>query len=46
MLGIILELIVILSCPLQLQEEHKDPFIPDLDNYMIEESSENQSCFK
>ena len=25
MLGIILEVIVILSCPLRLQEEHKDP---------------------
>ena len=46
MLGIILELIVILSYPLQLQEEHKDPFIPDQDNYMIEESSENKSCSK
>ena len=44
MLGIILE--VILSCPLQLQEEHKDPFIPDKDNYMIQESSENKNCFK
>ena len=41
MLGIILEVIVILSCPLQLQEEHKDPFIPDQDNYRIQESSEN-----
>ena len=46
MLGIILEVIDILSCPLQLQEEHKDPFIPDKDNYMIQESSENKSCFK
>ena len=32
MLGIILEVIVILACPLQLQEEYKDPFIPDQDN--------------
>ena len=24
-----MEIIVILSCPLWLQEEHKDPFIPD-----------------
>ena len=45
MLGINLEVIVILSCPLQLQEEHKDTFIPDQDNYMIAESSENKSCF-
>ena len=46
MLGIILEVIVILSCPLRLQEEHKDPFIPDQDNYRIQESSENKSCSK
>ena len=46
MLGIILEVIVILSCLLQLQEEHQDPLIPDKDNYMIGESSENKSCFK
>ena len=46
MFGIILEVIVILSCPLQLQEEHKDPMIPDQDNYIIEESSQNKSCSK
>ena len=46
MLGINLEVSVILSCPLQLQEEHQDPCIPDQDNYMIQESSENKSCSK
>ena len=46
MLGINLEVIVILSCPLQLQEEHKDPLIPDQDNYSIQESLENKSCSK
>ena len=46
MVGIIMEVIVILSCPLQLQEKHKDPCIPDQDNYMIQESSENKSCSK
>ena len=46
MLGFILEVIVILSCPLWLQEEHKDPFILDQDNYRIQESSENKSCSK
>ena len=46
MLGIILEVIVILSCPLRLQEEHKDPFILDQENYRIQESSENKSCSK
>ena len=29
MVRIILEVIVILSCHLQLQEEHEDPLIPD-----------------
>ena len=43
MLGIILEVIVILSCPLRFQEEHKDPFIPDQDNYRIQESSDNKN---
>ena len=46
MSGVIQKVIVILSCPLQLQEEHKDTFIPDQDNYMIGESSENKSCSK
>ena len=46
MLGIILEVIDILSCHLQLQEEHKDPCIPDKDTNIIEECSENKSCFK
>ena len=46
MLGIILEVIVILSCPPRLQEEHKDPLIPNQDNYRIQESSENKSCSK
>ena len=46
MSGVIQEVIVILSCPLQLQEEHKDPMIPDQDNYIIEESSQNKSCSK
>ena len=46
MLGIPLEVIVILSCSLQLPEEHQDPFVLDQDNYMIQESSENKSCFK
>ena len=38
MLGIILEVIVILSCLLQLQEEHQDPLIPDNDDYIIQGS--------
>ena len=46
MLGINLEVSVILSCPLQLQEEHQDPLIPDNDDYIIQESSENKSCSK
>ena len=46
MFGIIMDVIVILSCPLQLQVEHQDSFIPDKDNYMIQESSENKSCSK
>ena len=46
MLGIILEVIDILSCHLQLQEEHMDPCIPDKDNDIIEECSEDKSCFK
>ena len=46
MLRIIMEIIVILSCPLRLQEEHKDPFISDQDNYRIQESSENKSSSK
>ena len=46
MLGSILEVVVILSCPLQLQEEHKDPCIPDQDNDIIEECSGDKSCFK
>ena len=46
MLAIILEVIDILSCHLQLQEEHKDPCIPDKDTNIIEECSENKSCFK
>ena len=46
MLGIFWKVIVILSCPLQLQEEHKDPCIPDQDNDIIEECSEDKSCFK
>jgi len=36
---IILEVIVILSCHLQLQGEYKDPLIPDQDNYIIQETS-------
>ena len=39
MFRIILEVIVILSCHLQLQEEHQDPLIPDQDNYIMQESS-------
>ena len=46
MLGIIPRVIVILSCPLRLQEEHKDPFILDQENYGIQGSSEIKSCFK
>ena len=46
MLGIFWKVIVILSCPLQLQEEHKDPYIPDKDTNIIEECSENKSSFK
>ena len=46
MLEIILEVIVILSYHLQLQEEHKDPLIPDQDDYILQESSENNSCSK
>ena len=41
-----MEIIVILSCPLWLQEEHKDPFIPDQDNYRIHEWTGNKSCPK
>ena len=46
MLGIFWKVIVILSCHLQLQEEHQDPYIPDQDKYIIEECSEDKSCFK
>ena len=33
-----MEVIVILSYPPQLQEEHKDPFVLDKDNIIIQES--------
>ena len=37
---------VILSYPLQLQKEHKDPYVLDRDNNIIQESLENKSCSK
>ena len=37
---------VILPRPLQLQEVHKDLYVLDQDNNIIEESLENKSCSK
>ena len=46
MLGTIMEVIVILPYPPQLQQEHKDPCVLDGDNNIIQESLENKSCSK
>ena len=43
MLGTILEVIVILYYPPQLQEEHKDPYVLDKDNNIMQVSLENRS---
>ena len=45
MLGIILEVMVILPYPPQLQEEHKDPYVLDQDNNIMQESLENVYWF-
>ena len=42
MLGTIPDVMVILSYPPQLQEEHKDPWVLDKDNNIIQESVENK----
>ena len=44
MLGTTLQVIVILSYPPQLQEEHKDPYVLDKDNNIIQGNVENKSC--
>ena len=41
-----MEVIVILSYPPQLQEEHKDPYVLDQDSNIIQQSFENKSCSK
>ena len=46
MLGTIMEVIINLSYPPQLQEEHKDPYVLDQDNNKIQQSFENKSCSK
>ena len=46
MLGTIMEVIVILPYPPQLQEEHKDPCVLDKDNNKIQQSFENKSYSK
>ena len=46
MLGTNMEVIVILSYPSQLQEEHKDPYVLDKDNKIIQGNVENKSCSK
>ena len=42
MLGTIMEVIVILSYPPQLQEEHKDHYVLDQDNNKIQQSFEDR----
>ena len=46
MLGTIQDVMVILSYPPQLQEEHKDPCVLDKDNNIIQESVQNKSYSK
>ena len=46
MLGTIMEVIIILSYPPQLQEEHQDPYVLDQDSNRIQQSFENKSCSK
>ena len=46
MLGTILNVMVILLYPPQLQEEQKDPCVLDQDNNIIQESVENKSWSK
>ena len=46
MSGTIMDIIIILSYPPQLQEEHKDPYVLDQDNNKIQQSFENKSCSK
>ena len=46
MLGTIMEVRVILSCPQQLQEEHKDPYVLDQDSNRIQQCLENKSYSK
>ena len=41
-----MEVIINLSYPPQLQEEHKDPYVLDQDNNKIQQSFENKSCSK
>ena len=41
-----MEVIDILPYPPQLQEEHKDPYVLDKDNNIIQGSVENKSCSK
>ena len=43
MLGTILNVMVILPYPPQLQEEHKDPYVLDQDNNIMHESLESKS---
>ena len=46
MLGTIMEVIIILSYPPQLQEEHKDPYVLDQDNNRIQLSFKSKSYSK
>ena len=46
MLGTIPDVMVILPYPLQLQEEHKDPYVLDKDNNIIQGIVENKSYSK
>ena len=41
-----MEVMVILPYPPQLQEEHKDPYVLNKDNKIIEGNVENKSCSK
>ena len=46
MLEAIPDVKVILLYPLQLQKEHKDPYVLDQDKNILQESLENKSCSK
>ena len=46
MLGTIMEVIIILSYPSQLQEEQEDPYVLGQDNNRVQQTYENKSCSK